>query len=563
MTDLELERRLRAWYHADIPRDETAPPELRAQVATIPRTRPTSEHTLGSRRNLTLLVAAALTTALIGGAIALGSGSVRLTAVVPPSPTSDASPAPPPRLTERFDSTLHGISMDYPAGWQVRPASEPWTEGELNFDSPAADVIFDPAYGDRLYFALASQPLGPIPAESQDLVDNAPVLCDGEGGSTGGTDAVDGVKAFFVHRCGGSAVGIATDTRGYLILLVVPDEVPGLRGKNGWGWFDSAVETVDLHQGQAADVTASPSTPSPPTTPPVGAEVAARLDGFLGARVAGEGAQQYLSVPEADIPLLYATSSGAPYERAEFEQVLGYDWPYDSTAFKVRLFAADTVVEQLVFMTVEDGRPGIGYVPDGYGTAVAPTTEDGRPLAAPNDAFDGEVTLYVAHPWVSRSGSGSIKLIPEGPGVAPTTDGGERNGWDRLLIMADPARTGTGCPTGPGPADAQALAESIRSDPDLEATAPVALGAGRAEGLMMDVVRAVGGSAGCDGLLGNGEPSEQGVSFATGGPVRLYLFDAPEGQSMRILGIAIAVPEWRFERAVVSAGAIGVEFHAP
>ncbi len=87
------------------------------------------------------------------------------------------------------------------------------------------------------------------------------------------------------------------------------------------------------------------------TTPPSEAEITELLNGFLEARVAGEGAQQYLNVPEEDIPLLYATTSGAPYERAEFEPVRGIEWPYGVRAFKVRLFAGDTVVEQLFFTT--------------------------------------------------------------------------------------------------------------------------------------------------------------------------------------------------------------------
>ena len=44
--------------------------------------------------------------------------------------------------------------------------------------------------------------------------------------------------------------------------------------------------------------------------------------------------------------------------------------------------------------------------------------------------------------------------------------------------------------------------------------------------------------------------------------MRLYLFDAPEESSIRLLAIAISVPESRFERAVEWAAPI-VEFHAP
>jgi hypothetical protein len=52
---------------------------------------------------------------------------------------------------------------------------------------------------------------------------------------------------------------------------------------------------------------------------------------------------------------------------------------------------------------------------------------------------------------------------------------------------------------------------------------------------------------------------------ATGDWMRLYLFDAPEGSSMRIQAIAIVAPESRFERAVEAAAPVvdSVEFHAP
>ena len=89
---------------------------------------------------------------------------------------------------------------------------------------------------------------------------------------------------------------------------------------------------------------------APPTQE---ASVTELLNAFLQARVAGEGAEKYLLPVSGDStslpPLLYATTSGAPYERAEFEPVPGIEWPYGWTAFKVRLFAGDTVVEQLFF----------------------------------------------------------------------------------------------------------------------------------------------------------------------------------------------------------------------
>jgi hypothetical protein len=291
------------------------------------------------------------------------------------------------------------------------------------------------------------------------------------------------------------------------------------------------------------------------TTPHSETEITDLLNGFLEARIAGEGAQQYLNAPAEDIPLLYATTSGASYERAEFEEVSGIEWPYGDKAFKVRLFAGDTVVEQ-IFTIGPAGRLGLGY-PGSFGTGgdLAPTTEDGQPLAVPYNLFDGEVTLHIAYPWVSFGSDGSIRLIPAGEG--PTTDGGQRHHWLHLLLMADPSPAGTHCVTGSGPADAEALAESIRSDPDLDATAPVMISGGGAEGLMMDLVGTGAYFHPCNGDPGRGPV----LSFED--RVRLYLFDAPEGASMRILAIAFDVPESDFERAVEATAPIAVEFHAP
>ena len=324
---------------------------------------------------------------------------------------------------------------------------------------------------------------------------------------------------------------------------------------------------------------ADPS-PEPTTSPPSEAEVTELLNGFLEARVAGEGAQQYLAGPEEDIPLLYATTSGARYERAEFEQVRGIEWPYGNMAFKVRLFAGDTVVEQLLFAGTD--RPlELTYQQDGFATHIAPTTEDGQPVAMPYNAFDGEVTLQVAHPWVfydyrQFGGTTFGRLIPEGPGVRPTTDGGERADWDQLVLMADPEAVGVDCQTGPSPADAAALAESIQSNPNLGATAPVVVSVGGAEALMMDVVIAAGANVCAGGFLiflvdqdvgsttycdRNGVCTGQ----ASGERMRLYLFDVPEGSSMRILAIAIIAPESRFERVVEAATPVvdSIEFHTP
>lgn len=330
------------------------------------------------------------------------------------------------------------------------------------------------------------------------------------------------------------------------------------------------------------------STPSPSATATTSPVVTALLNGFLEARVAGEGAQQYVSVPQ-EVPLLYATTSGARYERGEFEQVLGIDWPYGLTAFKVRLFAGNTVVAQL-FFAGPDG-PLLSYERDGFGTDIAPTTENGQPVAVSYGFFVDEVTLRAAHPWIFSAPTTYpnpfCRLIPEGPGVLPTTDGGQRrDGWDRLLLIADPALGGAGCQQGPSSVDAAALAEAIRSDPDLGATAPVAVSVGGAAALMMDVRIAAGTTISVPADdLGNlcrtailspvleQEAVRSSISYAngvatgkaTGDWMRLYLIDAPAGSSMRTLAIVIVAPEARFQRAVEAATPVleSLEFHVP
>lgn len=85
-------------------------------------------------------------------------------------------------------------------------------------------------------------------------------------------------------------------------------------------------------------------------------EIAALMDAFLQARIAGEGAEQYLGTPDDlqhfEIGYLYETSTGSPYERGEFEieegeiEDQGPQW--GGIGLKVRLYAdsGQTVVEQ-------------------------------------------------------------------------------------------------------------------------------------------------------------------------------------------------------------------------
>ncbi|MGZ8571912.1 MAG: hypothetical protein ACXWW5_06775 [Actinomycetota bacterium] len=88
--------------------------------------------------------------------------------------------------------------------------------------------------------------------------------------------------------------------------------------------------------------------------PPTEAELMDGLEAFLSARVAGEGAEAYLTEgyyrSRPRVPLLYATTEGYRFERFEIGRLEGPVWPagvYNSVT--VRLFArgGEDVVEQV------------------------------------------------------------------------------------------------------------------------------------------------------------------------------------------------------------------------
>ena len=128
-----------------------------------------------------------------------------------------------------------------------------------------------------------------------------------------------------------------------------------------------------------------------------------------------------------------------------------------------------------------------------------------------------------------------------------------------FTVVADPL-TATGCETGPAPADAETLVRSIRSNPALEATAPVAVSVGGIDAMRMDVV--------APGRLDVGDCAPmvlEHLSLMQDDRARLYLLDLPEGMSARILAIAISAHDSEFEYVVEAAAPIvdSFEFHAP
>ena len=183
------------------------------------------------------------------------------------SPSASASPSTttppsPASAFSTFTSTIHGISLEYPSDWEIRPATEsatePWLDGVRPFDSPAIDVIFDPAHGDGLYLVLSSQPYGGLSHAAWTAgVDGW--LCPNPSGSgpAGRTEPAGGVDGnpVMVRGCGWTEVAtIATDTRGYLIGLVVMSDPPrAIAEYFDYWWLRSMLDTVELRPEEAVD----------------------------------------------------------------------------------------------------------------------------------------------------------------------------------------------------------------------------------------------------------------------------------------------------------------------
>ena len=284
-------------------------------------------------------------------------------------------------------------------------------------------------------------------------------------------------------------------------------------------------------------------------TPPTDAEARAVLREFLEARLDGEGAEGLVHDVEVEIPLLYATTSGATHERYEIEFVSGPVWPTGWMQFKVRLFAEDddTVVEQYFIVDFDDdGSLGLEY--KNFANDDLATTENGRSVPVTHTFLDDEVTFEAAPPW-------DVSIYGGDTGPTLTTLYSDMCcGVERLRVVADPRPIGNGCQEGPAPADAEALARTIRSDPAFEATTPVAVTIDGVRAVRMDLVAAPGAGA-CDRFELGGPGVMTDTGLPSGNRMRLYLLDFPGG-SAEILAIAYSEEEKHFEEGVESAAPI-------
>lgn len=279
------------------------------------------------------------------------------------------------------------------------------------------------------------------------------------------------------------------------------------------------------------------------------ADAIAFLEDFLEARLAGSGAEGYVrsGSESEDPPLLYATSTGAAYERFEIERVGEPRWPYGEMDFTARLFAdgGGTVVEQRVSRQLDgfswsDGQPPS---PDfSYAHLPWETTENGKPVALPQRLLDGSVSISAAPPWLPN---------PHFEGALAPDD----QALERVAVTTDPLRIS--CSPIPSTGDLTALVSDIRSDLDLVATAAAEVSIGGFAGVQLDVTLAAGASA-CPEQRKGSEPNPgdrtrgTGFQLELGSRMRLYLADVPDGTTVRTLAIAVVAPDARFDTVLAT-----------
>ena len=237
----------------------------------------------------------------------------------------------------------------------------------------------------------------------------------------------------------------------------------------------------------------------------VEARATERLEEFLAARIAGKGAEGQVQVrPDIEVPLLYATTSGAPYERYEIERVDGPQWPNGRMTFSVRLFADGdaTVVEQQISW---DRTQSGGLWMDAHAS-----TENGQPFSMSHTSSDGEVTVSAPSTWEAwLPGTFGVPVAEgevvhdEALDVWSGSLGHPEDGFGsgERIEFVDPVAYDAWCAANGGspllsaPADAAAIAQQLIADPNFETTAPVAARVGGVDAVSIDVTLAPGGEA--------------------------------------------------------------------
>ncbi len=194
------------------------------------------------------------------------------------------------------------------------------------------------------------------------------------------------------------------------------------------------------------------------------------------------------------------------------------------------------------------------------------STEAGVDGPGTYSILHGEITFRAAEPWNDHPEAyidpRTFFLI--GPGVEGADEGAE------MTILVNPLPPEAPCDRRVPPS-AEELVQAIRSNPDLEATAPVVQRVGGIDALRMDVVAAPGASLGpCAHPLDNSVdvvtvPDQPWGNVGLGDLGRVYVLDLPGGSARTLAILITAADAAVFEQALDAAAPFldSFEFHAP
>jgi hypothetical protein len=255
----DLERRIADFYETEAPpaapvwvlRDALATIDITPQRRVLVRV-PWRFPPMNTYARVAVAVVAVIAIGAIGVAVLRPGTTPDIGGARSPSPSATPSPIPspsPPALTESFTSAVHGFTISYPADWNVRAATEPWSAG-IPFQLDAfADVI--ETSGNR-FLLVASQPLGGRSGEAwAEAVSSNPDWDDRcEPASEPVT--IDGASGTIVTHCDGTPTAlVAAADRGYLVVLFGFDESEA--------WFQEILASMRLDPESAIDASPSPS----------------------------------------------------------------------------------------------------------------------------------------------------------------------------------------------------------------------------------------------------------------------------------------------------------------
>lgn len=267
-----LEREIADVYHAEAP--QRAPDWVLASaletIESTPQRRvlirvpwrfPDMNNTFAK---VAIAAVAVLAIGVVGLNLLRPSGNSGVGAQPPASPSASPSPSPSPspaaspsQALSTFTSTMHGLSIEYPAAWLKDQATETSTSYGLNFGSPDVDWLYDGPHQGDLFLAMASQPLaGKTPdAWVKDFLDTFDGGCAGPRVSI----AVAGTNGVL---CDGILFATATGGRGYFVRAYTGSDLTSAEVKTyDEAWFRTILATLQLRPETARDtpVTASAS----------------------------------------------------------------------------------------------------------------------------------------------------------------------------------------------------------------------------------------------------------------------------------------------------------------